>query len=90
MPPIDTARWYDAPPPGALGRFAFWQVSTAERVRSQVMGVALRWRNGPLAKGAEQGALPVGQGVQAFGQQLASDTAGHVQSHGFDAVIGRC
>ncbi|MDF2492236.1 MAG: hypothetical protein K0Q58_814 [Microbacterium sp.] len=41
MPPIATARWYEAPLPGAFTRFASWQESTEERVRSQVMGAAL-------------------------------------------------
>ena len=40
-PPISTATWYDAPPPGARGRFSSAQVSTLERVRSQVTGTLL-------------------------------------------------
>jgi hypothetical protein len=41
IPPISTARWYDAPPPGAFGRLGALQVETDDRVRSQVSGVAL-------------------------------------------------
>src|SRR5690606_7281494 len=40
-PPIETATWYEAPPPGARCRFSASQVSTWERVRSQMTGSAL-------------------------------------------------
>ena len=41
MPPISTLRWYEAPPPGAIWRFASAHEPTDERVRSHVSGAAL-------------------------------------------------
>src|SRR5690606_3227897 len=40
-PPIDTATWYDAPPPGARARCFSPHVSTEDRVRSHTTGAAL-------------------------------------------------
>lgn len=40
MPPIDTLKWYVAPPPGANGR-SLSHEPTDERVRSHVNGAAL-------------------------------------------------